>query len=110
MNEEQIQYARRVLGNRSFSSLGFGPLTESFGPNQSGHVEAAADALAALKTGTKLKPAQLYQLESIIVRSGRPVFDVRNDSFLDPGPAWPELEAARAFVEIGIRAVGRVNL
>jgi endonuclease G len=110
MNEDQIQYARRVLGNRSLSSLGFGALTESFGPSQSGHLEAAADALAALKTGVKLKPTHLYQLESIIVRSGRPVFDVRDDSFLDPGPAWPELETARASVEAGIRAVGRVNL
>src|SRR6267378_3877412 len=110
MNDRQLHYARRALGDRSLSSLGVTSVREAFVQGQPSRMEMAAAALDALKSGGQLTSIHKYHLESIIVRSGRPVFDVHNDSFANPGSDWIQLETARPFVESAICAVGRVDL
>jgi len=110
MNDRQIQYVRRVLGDRPISSLYAPRLAETFVPEQPNEVEVVVNALSALRSGAELTPTHERQLESIVVQSGRPVFNVRNDSFENLESLWPELEAARPSIEIAIRAVGRLNL
>ncbi len=106
MNASQTEYFRRVLGPASGLDLNAGVVRESFSPES---MELTGKAVSALKAGDELTPAHQYVLESIVARKGRPVFDICDDSFANPGPDWVVLEQSRSKIENAIRSIGRVD-
>ncbi len=73
-------------------------------------VQRALADVALLESQASVAAPAMQVLEAIVLPGLRPVLDVIDDTFEDPGPLFPVLQKRRAEVSKATRAIGRVNL